>query len=145
MGSLSDAAETALLQLIFNNTAWANVGDASGIQPSATAGTLTVKLYTSACSDSAAGTEANYTGYANNAVARSAGGWTVSGNNVSNTAAVSFGTCTAGSNTITYFAIYGVSTNYILWGAITDPAGGLAVSAGVTPEFAIGALDVNLE
>ena len=45
------------------------------------------------------------TGYARVAVARSGAGWTVSGNAVSNAAAVTFGACTAGSNTVTYFSV----------------------------------------
>jgi len=31
--SMSNASETNLLELLFNNTAWPNVGDASGLQP----------------------------------------------------------------------------------------------------------------
>lgn len=38
--SMSNASETALLNLLFNNTDWANVGDAAGLQSSATAGSL---------------------------------------------------------------------------------------------------------
>lgn len=38
--SLTNAAETALLTLLFNNTDWANIGDAAGLQNSATAGSL---------------------------------------------------------------------------------------------------------
>lgn len=36
--SLTNAAETALLTLLFNNTDWANIGDAAGLQNSAAAG-----------------------------------------------------------------------------------------------------------
>ena len=44
--SLSNAAETDLLELIFNNTSWPNVGDVSGLQPSGTAGSLYIGLHT---------------------------------------------------------------------------------------------------
>lgn len=35
--SMSDAAEAAFLDLLFLNTAWANVGNAGGLQPSGAA------------------------------------------------------------------------------------------------------------
>ena len=147
--SKSNSFETAFLQHIFNNSAITNVGDAGGLLASSTAGNLYVRLYTNAVAvdDATIGTECAYTGYVARgvAVARSAGGWTVSGNNASNTAVITFGACTAGSETISYFAIWKDNTNttdaYRLFhGALTTP---LAVSNGITPEIAIGALDIN--
>ena len=44
--SKSNSFETSLLQHIFNNTAIANVGDATGLPASATAGSLWVSLHT---------------------------------------------------------------------------------------------------
>ena len=44
--SMSNASETALLNLLFNNTDWANVGDAAGLQNSAEAGSFYVALHT---------------------------------------------------------------------------------------------------
>ncbi len=44
---MGDAAATAFLTLLFNNTDWANVGDAAGLQNSATAGSLYLSLHTS--------------------------------------------------------------------------------------------------
>lgn len=145
--SLTNAAETALLTLLFNNTDWANIGDAAGLQNSATAGSFYVSLHTADPTETGTQTssEATYTGYARVAVARSGAGWTVSGNNVSNTAAVTFGACTAGSNSITHFGIgtdISGAGNLILKGALTAT---LAISAGITPSFAIGELDVNLD
>lgn len=89
--------------------------------------------------------EATYTGYARVDVARTAGGWTISGANVSNAAAVTFGACTAGTNTITHFGIgsdLSGAGNLFLKGTVTP---NLAVSAGITPSFAIGALDVDID
>lgn len=145
--SLTNAAETALLTLLFNNTDWANIGDAAGLQNSATAGSFYVSLHTADPTETGTQTssEATYTGYARVAVARSGAGWTVSGNNVSNAAAVTFGACTAGSSSVTHFGIGTDSTgagNLILKGALTAT---LAVSAGITPSFAIGELDVDLD
>lgn len=145
--SLTNAAETALLTLLFNNTDWANIGDAAGLQNSATAGSFYVSLHTADPTETGTQTssEAAYTGYARVAVARSGAGWTVSGNNVSNTAAVTFGACTAGSSSVTHFGIgtdISGAGNLILKGALTAT---LAISAGITPSFAIGELDVNLD
>lgn len=147
--SMSNAAETALLQLIFNNTNWANVGDATGLRGATTAGSFYVALHTADPGEAGDQTtsEATYTGYARVAVARSAGGWTVSGNNVSNTAAVTFGACTAGSSTVTYASV-GVASagasQIIARMAFTTPSS-LAISAGITPSFAIGELDVTVD
>lgn len=145
--SATNAFETALLQLIFTNTDLANVGDVAGLQNSATAGSFYISLHTADPGETGTQTtsEATYTGYARVAVARSGSGWTVSGNNVSNAAAVTFGACTAGSNTITHFGIGSDASgagNLFFKGALTSS---LAVSSGITPSFAIGDLDVNLD
>jgi hypothetical protein len=143
-GSKKDSFENSILQLIFNNVDIANIGDAAGLQNSLAAGSLYVALYSAAPTDSTAGTEITYTGYARVAVARTAGGWTVSGNNASNTAAVTFGACTALSATAVAFAICKEGTrdvdDAIYWGDLTA---NLAISAGITPEFAIGDIDIN--
>ena len=140
-GSKRNAFETDLLELIFNNTALANIGDASGLQPAGTEGSLYVALYTVAPTDSTAGTECTYTGYARKAVARSAAGWTVAGNNVSNAAKITFGICTAGTETALAFSIMTALTggDMLYWGDIDTP---LDISTGVTPRFIIGALDI---
>ena len=44
--AMTTAAANAFLLLFFNNTAWATIGDASGLQPSAVAGSLYVSLHT---------------------------------------------------------------------------------------------------
>jgi len=77
--SFSNSMETSILQLLFNNTAIANVGDAPGLQPSATAGTFSVRLHTADPGEAGTGdtNEATYTGYAAKTVARSGAGWTV--------------------------------------------------------------------
>ena len=145
--SMTNAAETALLTLLFNNTDWANIGDAAGLQNSAAAGSFYVSLHTADPDEAGtqATSEAAYTGYARVAVVRSGAGWTISANNVSNAAAVTFGACTAGSSSVTHFGIgtdLSGTGNLILKGAVTAT---LAVSAGITPSFAIGELDVNLD
>lgn len=145
--SATNAFETACLTLYFNNTDHANVGDAAGIQNSATAGSFYISLHTGDPGETGDQTtsEATYTSYARVAVARSGAGWTVSGANVSNTAAVTFPACTGGTNTITHFGIGSDSSgagNLFFKGALTAS---LAVSSGITPSFAIGELDVNAD
>ncbi len=143
--SLSNTSELHLLQLLFNNTDWANLGDATGLRGSSTAGSYYISLHTSDPGEAGSQTtsEATYTGYGRVAVARSAGGWTVSGTaptQAANAAAVNFAACTAGSNTITHFAIgrdVSGAGELIISGALTAS---LAVSAGISPSFAIGAL-----
>lgn len=135
--SMSNASETALLNLLFNNTDWANVGDASGLQSSAAAGSFYVALHTADPTDAGNQTtsEASYTGYARVAVARTGGGWTVSGNQVSNTATVQFGECTAGSATVTHFSVGLLASgagDILYSGALSASR---AVSAGITPLF----------
>jgi len=44
---MTTAAANALLQLLLNNVDWANIGDAGGIQNSASAGSLYLSLHTS--------------------------------------------------------------------------------------------------
>jgi len=143
-GSKKNTFETDLLELIFNNTTLGGIGDTTGLVGSTAAGSLYIALFTAAPSDSAQGTECNYTGYARVAVARTSGGWTVASGNAQNTAAITFGQCTAGTNTALAFAICKAGTagvdDAIYWGDLTSS---LAISSGITPEFAIGELDVN--
>lgn len=145
--SATNAFETALLTLYFNNTDHANVGDAAGIQNSATAGSFYISLHTDDPGETGTQTtsEATYTSYARVAVARSGAGWTISGANVSNAAAVNFPAATGGANTITHFGIGSDLTtagNLFFKGALSAS---LAVSSGITPSFAIGELDVNID
>lgn len=145
--SATNAFETALLTLYFNNTDHANVGDAAGIQNSATAGSFYISLHTGDPGEAGSQTtsEATYTSYARVAVARSGAGWTVSGGNAANAAAINFPAATGGTNTITHFGIGSDASgagNLFFKGALTAS---LAVSTGITPSFAIGELDVNLD
>jgi hypothetical protein len=143
--SKSNAWENGLLLLLFNNTDFANVGDAAGLQNSAVAGSLYVSLHTADPGEAGSQntSEANYTGYARVAVARSGAGWTVAANAVSNTAAVTFGPCTAGSNTVTYFGIGtdAAGAGTLLYSGILTAQ--LIINPGITPSFAIGDIDIT--
>jgi hypothetical protein len=145
--SLTNEAETNLLKLMFQNIAWAFIGDASGLQPSGAPGSYYISLHTADPTETGDQTsgEANYQGYARQLVVRSAGGFTVSGDTVSNAGAVTFPKCTLGSNTASYFGI-GTSINgpghLVAVGDILTP---LAISANITPSFAIGALQATAQ
>ncbi len=145
--SASNAFETALLTLLFNNTNIANVGDATGLRGSSTAGSLYVSLHTSDPGEAGDQTtnETAYTNYARVAVARSGAGWTISSANASNAAAVNFPACGASGATITHFGIGTASSGagvLLFKGALSSS---LAVASGITPSFAIGDLDVNAD
>lgn len=148
--SLSDTAESDILLLIFNNTNWANLGDATGLRGSTTAGSFFIELSTGTLTDTSTQTttEAAYTNYTRQAVARSSAGWTKSGTSptqVANTAAITFPACGVTGETETNFSL-GRDTSgagEVLWyGALTSS---LVVSNGITPSFASGALVCTLD
>lgn len=147
--SASNAFETLLLQHIFQNADIPNIGDATGLRGSTTAGSLFVTLNSADPGEvgTAVTNEISYTGYARQAVARSGAGWVVSGNNVSNAAALSFGPCTAGTATATHFGIVTSSSGagtLLLKGALTASIG-ITTSSNATQTFAIGTLDVDVD
>ena len=126
--SKSNACENSLLLLLFNNTDFALIGDAAGLQNSAAAGSFYVSLHTSDPGE--AGTQSTnetaYTGYARVAVARSGAGWTVTGNSVSPVANIDFGECTASPGAaLTHFGV----------GTDSSGAGVLLYSGTLTPNI----------
>jgi hypothetical protein len=121
-----------LLALLFNATS------VTGIAINATSSPLTnlyVALHTAnpGASGSQTTSEAAYTGYARVAVARTSGGWTVSGQSVVPAANISFPAATGGSETETFFSIGTASTGAgeILYSGAISPS--IVVSNGVTP------------
>ena len=144
--SKSNTFENDLLLLIFNNTACTLIGDASGLQPAGTEGSLYVSLHTADPDEGGSQNtnETTYTDYLRKAVARSAAGWTVSGNAVSNTALIQFATCGAIGATLTHFGVgclSGTGAGKLLYsGQLSSP---LVVSTGIQPQFAIGELDIT--
>lgn len=137
--------ENGILLLVFNNTDFAGIGDAGGLQNSATAGSLYVSLHTGDPGEAGSQTtsESAYTNYARVAVARSGAGWTVSGNAVSNAAAITFPACGVTGSTITHF---GIGTDSSGAGTLLfSGTCSLVVSSGITPSFATGELDVTAD
>lgn len=102
--SKGNTFENDLLKLIFNATAIANIADNAGSSPLTN---LYVSLHTADPGEAYDQTtsEATYTSYARVAVARTSGGFTVTGNSVSPAADIVFPAATGGTNTITHFAI----------------------------------------
>lgn len=133
--SKSDALENAYLLLLFNNTNFANVGDATGLRGSSTAGSLYITLHTADPGETGTQTtnETAYTSYARVAIARSGSGFTVTTNSVSPAADVSFPACTGSTSTITHFGIGTASsgTGILLYSGTVTP--NIAVATGVTP------------
>lgn len=145
--SATNVFENGLLSLIFENANYANVGDATGLRGSSVAGVFYVSLHTANPNET--GTQATsvaaYTSYAAVSVARSTSGWSVASGVADNDAAITFPPATGGSETETHFGIGSDASgagNLFLWGALTAS---LAVSNGITPAFAIGALDITLD
>lgn len=120
---------TGLLNLVFTNTNYATVGDATGLRGSSTAGNLYISLHTASPGvggDQTTG-EATYTSYARVAVVRSGSGFTVASGSCSPAADITFPTCTGGSNTITHFGI----------GTASSGAGVLLYFGTVTPNLSV--------
>jgi hypothetical protein len=140
--SKSNALENAYLLLLFNNTNFATVGDATGLRGSTAAGQLFMSLHTADPDE--AGTQSTsevaYTGYARVGVARSGVGFSVSGNAVALAADVTFPPGTGGSGTATHWGIGTASSGagVLLYKGTISPS--IVCGNGVTPELTAGTL-----
>jgi len=128
--SKANAYESDLLKLLFNGTAIADVADNDATSPLTN---LYVSLHTADPGEAGDQTtsEATYTGYARVAVARTTGGWTVSGTaptQVAPVANIDFPAGTGGSGTVTHFAV----------GSLASGAGRIFYSGTVTPNIVTG-------
>lgn len=128
------------LKLIFNAVAIANLADNAATAPLTN---LYVSLHTAdpMLTESTGlqnTSETTYTGYARVAVARTSGGWTVTNAypaSVSPAANIDFGQCTAGTATITNFAV-GVAASgatAVLYSGTVTP--NISVTSGVIPRL----------
>ena len=143
--SATNNFEDKILRLYLENTTAANIGDPTELVGSTTPGSVFVSLHTADPGETGDQTtnESAYTNYARQAVARSTAGWTIASGTGDNDAAVIFPLCGVTGSTITHFGL----------GSATSGAGNrdlngtasLIVNAGITPQFAIGALDVSLD
>lgn len=106
----SSTFDNDLLNLIFNATAIANIADNASASPLTN---LFVALHTAdpGVGGTQATSEISYTGYARVSVARTSGGWTVTGASVSPVASITFGAMTAGAGGTATFASVGVAVS----------------------------------
>lgn len=130
--SKSDSFENSWLKLVFNAVAIANIADNASSSPLTN---LYVALHTSDPGDSGnqSTNECTYTSYARVAVARTTGGWTVTGNSVSPVNDIDFPTATGGSETATFFSIGTLASGsgIILYSGSLSPT--IAIVSGVPP------------
>jgi hypothetical protein len=133
----------SIINLMYRATAWANVADNAASSP------LTntyVSMHTgnlTAATGSQTENETAYTDYVRRAVARSTGWNAASGGATANAATISFPQCGVTGATLTHVATgIGASGTGAVWhyGALNSS---LIVSAGITPQFAAGALTVT--
>jgi hypothetical protein len=116
-----------------------------GIDPSWRAGaTLYIALHTGDPGEAgtAVTNEADYGSYARVAVTK-ASGWTDSGSTFSNAGLLQFPQCTSGNNTLQNWSVVTTPSGagQVLYSAALTSS--LAVSSGIQPQFAPGALTVT--
>jgi hypothetical protein len=130
--SKSNIFENDSLKLIFNATKIDKIADNASSSPLTN---LYVSLHTADPGEAGNQTtnECSYTSYARVAVARTTGGFTVTGNSVSPVSNISFPQATGGSETATYVGIGTDSsgTGKLLYSGPISP--NISISNGVTP------------
>jgi hypothetical protein len=133
--AIGGTTETAILSLIFNATAWANYADNAASSPQTN---VAVALHTADPGTSGTQTtsETSYTSYARVSVARTSGGWTISGTgpaSCSPVSNISFPAGSGGSGTVTNFSTgkTGGGATAILWSGTVTP--NISVGNGITP------------
>lgn len=140
--SKTNSWETAMLSLLFANSNAANIGDATGLRGSTTAGSLYLSLHTADPGEAGDQTtnEVAYTSYARVAVARNGTAFTVSGNAASLAALTSFPAGTGGTGTATHFGIGTAAsgTGVLLYKGAISPS--IVCGNGVTPQINAGTL-----
>lgn len=139
----STATCNSLVNLLYRATAFANVADNAASGPFTN---VYVSLHTAdltASNNTQTDNETAYTNYARQAVARSTGWDAASGGATANAATISFPQCGVTGATLTHVATgTAVSGSGTVWhyGALNSS---LAVSSGITPQFAAGALTIT--
>ena len=131
-GEKSTTYSGQLLALLFNGTTIANVAINATSSPITN---IYIALHTA--DPTAGGTQSSnevaYTGYARVAVARTTGGWTITGNSVSPVANIIFPIGTGGSGTATYWSagLASSGATEFFYSAPISPS--IVLGNGVTP------------
>lgn len=148
--SATNAVAKAILSLYFENVDHTGIGDAGGLLKSVADGSFFISLHTADPGETGDQTtnEATYTSYARVTVARGIAKWTAAVADpatVKNDAVITFPAATGGSDTITHFGIglNASAAGTLLFSGPLDSS--LAVSNGITPEFAVDALTVTVD
>ena len=133
----------SICNLMYRATAWANVADNAASSPLTN---VYVSLHTAnltAATGTQTDQETAYTNYARQAVARSTGWTAASGGSTNNAALLQFPQCGATGATITHVAtgtlVSGAGASWH-FGALNSS---IAVSSGITPQFAANALVIT--
>lgn len=128
----SNAFSASFLALIFEGTTIAGIAQNVASSPLTT---LYIALHTSnpGAGGSQTTAEAAYPGYARVGVARTSGGWTLTGETITPNANITFPSATGGSETETFWSIGTAASGAgeILYSGSVSPP--ISVSAGVTP------------
>jgi len=131
--SKGNTFEADILKLIFQAVAIADLAENDATSP---ATTLTVALHTADPGEAGdqSTNETAYTGYARVAVARTSGGWAITGNSISPVANIDFGECTAApGGAITHASIgTGVANKLLYKGTLTP---NITMAVGVIPRI----------
>jgi len=131
--SMSNTTEAATLDMLLR-----------GIDPSwRSAATQYVALFTADPGEAGSlAAEATYTGYARVPVTK-ATAWAGTSSPFTNAGLIQFAACTAGTNTITHFAVVDTASGAVAQMISGSVPGGLSVSSGVQPQFGAGALSIG--
>jgi len=140
--TMANTAEDAVLKAIFTNTSWSLISDALGV-----AGSLYISLHTADPGEAGAQNtnETAYTNYTRVAVARTSGGWTVTGSSVVNAALIQFPQSGGSGTDCTHFSVVTTSSGagqIIIRGALSAT---LPTGSGIQPQFAAGDLTATLD
>lgn len=136
--TIANATEDAILKLVFQAVAWTSYAQ-NGTTPETS---ISVGLHTADPADAGtmATSEAAYTSYARASVARTAGGWAVSGTAPTECkpiANIDFTAGTGGGESVTFFSTGKVgaaaSAQPILWSGAVSPA--ITTGSGITPRL----------
>lgn len=139
-GSMSDAYEKKVLDLIFRNT------NASATVPLGLDATnVWIGLYTATPSDTGGGTEVSGGSYARVAVVRTGAGWNAATGTLAlsaNTGVITFPTASGSWGTVTQFGIFDAVTagTMIYWGDLTTSK---TISSGDTATFAAASISIT--
>lgn len=130
-----------ILDLVFSNIAFTGLGDAGGLLPSASAGSLYVSLHTADPGEGGdqSTSEIVYTSYARVAVSR-AGGWVRTGNRLSPVTSIVFPMVTGGSSPVALYVGIGTASSgagkLMYPGRIIAPQTGMQCIINFTPILA---------